>query len=209
MELNDLKTEWKKSDSLLESNLIIDSQKLSKRKLNRSKSEMTTPFLHEIANIIVVSITVLAALVGSILYINEMKFSIPGFIAAIIGSVYLYLAITKAIKISKIDYFTSTIIEIQKEISQLSLLVLKFRKLELILFPLFIVSILPITFIAIQNRDLYNDLHFFLFEIIFIIGFGFIGIFWINKNLYDKKIERVKLFLQELINEKDISITNS
>ncbi len=209
MELNDLKTEWKKSDSLLESNLTIDSQKLSKRKLNRSKSEMTTPFLHEIANIIVVSITVLAALVGSILYINEMKFSIPGFIAAIIGSVYLYLAITKAIKISKIDYFTSTIIEIQKEISQLSLLVLKFRKLELILFPLFILSILPITFIAIQNRDLYNDLHFFLFEIIFIIGFGFIGIFWINKNLYDKKIERVKLFLQELINEKDISITNS
>ncbi len=208
MELNDLKTEWEKSSVVLESNLIMDLGTIKKRNLTKSQNEMNKPLFHEIANIIVVSITVLAAFVGSLIYVNEIKYSIPGFISVTVGCIYVYFGMKKAYGISKIDYFNQSIIEIQKEISNLSLLIFKFRKLEILMFPIFIISILPITFIAIQNRDLYNEIYFFLFEIAFIIGLGYIGIFWINKNLYDKKIKRVNLFLQELIEERDRSVAN-
>jgi len=209
MELDNLKTVWQESNLQIESNLVLDSQKLKERTVNKSRSEMGKPLIHEILNIIVISITVIATCIGSIIYSNEPKFSVPGFIAVIIGCLYIYLTIKKAKSLSNIDYINLTIIEIQKEISNFSILILKFRKLELIMFPFFIISILPITFITIQNRDLYHDLSFFLFEIIFIVGLGFLGIFWVNKNLYDKKIKRVQRFLQELTEEKDISISRS
>ena len=62
---------------------------------------------------------------------------------------------------------------------------------------------LPITFKVIQNRNLYADLSFFLLEAIFIIVFGFLGLYFINKYLYDERIKKIQLFLDEIKNFKN------
>jgi hypothetical protein len=199
MELDDLKMNWTSNNNLLKSCITINFNELAKRNLNKSKRELSSPFIHEIANIVVVTISVIAVLICSITYINELKFSIPGFIAVLIASLYIYLALIKTIRISKIDFENSTIIQIQKEISVLYLLILKFRKHELIMYPFFIVLALPITYRSIQNRDIYSDLSFFIFQVIFIIGIGLVGMFWLNRNIYDKKIRNIQLFIKEIV----------
>ena len=55
----------------------------------------------------------------------------------------------------------------------------------------------------IQNRNLYADLSFFLLEAVFIIVFGFLGFYFINKYLYDKRIKKIQLFLDEIKNFKN------
>lgn len=198
MEFNDLEDRWKDYSRDLEKNLILNTSGLKREKLQRSEQELFLPLLHEILNILVVALVVIAVGTFSFIHLEELQFSLPGLLGAGIGSVYVYYAAAKAIKISNIDYYSSSILAIQKNISSLKLLTLKYRKLELVLFPIFIVLTLPIIFKVIQKRDLYVDLSFYLFEALFVIGFGIIGIYFSYKYLYDHRIKRVQLFIDEI-----------
>ncbi len=198
MELDDLKYNWKHYNDELKEHLVLNVNALKEENLSKSETEMSKPLLHEIANIFVVGITTVIIAVFSFIHLEALPFSLPGFIAVGIGLIYIYFAAVKTRKIHSIDYYNSSIIDLQKEISSINLLILKYRKLELALFPIFILLILPITFKVIQNRDLYADINFYLLEASFIIGFGFIGIYYINKYLYDQKINKVHSFLEEI-----------
>ncbi|MDN5201694.1 hypothetical protein QQ008_09985 [Fulvivirgaceae bacterium BMA10] len=211
MELDDLKPNWENYNTMLDESLILNLNALKERNLNRSKNEMFKPLFHEIANILFISLVLIFVGIYSIKYIDEPQFSIPGFIAVLLGSFNIYMAFIKVFRISRIEYFNSSIIELQKKVSRLTLLILKFRKFEIAMFPFAIIFILPITFKVIQNRNVYDDLGFFVFEIIFIIGLSLVGIFWINRNLYDKKIRQVQRFLAEIIKfeNQNKSVTNT
>ncbi|OJJ18011.1 hypothetical protein BKI52_29615 [marine bacterium AO1-C] len=197
MDLDDMKTNWKNYDTMLGKHLVLDQQALRKRNLDKSEGALLKPFAHEIANILVVLTTVIFVLLASFKHLNELRFSVPGLIGALLGSIYVYIALTKALKISKLD-FKLPIIEIQKKVSRFTILILKFRKLEIALLPFFIVSILPITFWVVQNRDLYVHWGFFVLMVTFIVGFSLVGIRWVNKHLYDQKIKKIQLFLTEI-----------
>jgi len=198
MELEDMRKNWKAHNQELDDNLDLNINPLQHDNLQRTKNELFMPLLHEILNVLMVSITVIVVTVFCLMYWQEFQFSIPGLLGAGIGLAYVYCALVKAARISKLDYYRSSIVEIQKNISLLHLLILRYRKLEVALFPLFIGLIMPITFKVIQKRDLYSDIRFYLLEALFVIGLGLVGVYYTNKYLYDKKIKKVLLFLQEI-----------
>ncbi len=80
---------------------------------------MRKPLLHEIANIAVVSITVVIITVCAMVYINELKFCIPGFIAVLIGFGLIGIIWINRIfydkKVRKVQLFLDEIIAIEKQ----------------------------------------------------------------------------------------------
>lgn len=198
MELDDIRKNWKAHHQELNENLDLNINSLQKEILQKSKNELFMPLLHEMLNIVIVSLTVIVVTVFCFMHWQEFQFSIPGLLGAGIGLAYVYYALVKATKIAKLDYYRSSIVEIQKNISTLNLLILRYRKLEITLFPFFIGLIMPIVFKAIQKRDLYADIRFYLLEALFVIGFGLVGVYYTNKYLYDKRIKKVQFFLKEI-----------
>lgn len=119
-------------------------------------------------------------------------------IGSVIGLFYLISALIKANKFVQLDYYNTDVIGLQKEIAELSSLILRFRKIELGLLPFLVIAILPIAFKSIHNIDIFSNIKLFIIEIAFILGISFpVGI-WTNRNIYDKKIRNAKQFLRDI-----------
>jgi len=200
MELEDLKQAWSQYDKKLKENLKTNKELLRSMNLDKSKREMQKPLGYEILSIVIIFLTVVFFFGFTLRFITEIKFSIPSFIGASIGIMYLVFAILKVDRFVKIDYYGSPIITVQKKITELKAFILKLRKFEFIFLPLLIVTILPIAFKAIHNIDIYKNLKLFIIEVVFILGVSYPIGFWINRNLYDKKIKDAILFLNEIEN---------
>ena len=200
MELDDLKGAWEKYDKKLTENLKFNEELLRKMNLNNSKSEMQKPLIYEIVGVAVSFLLIVYVVGSSIRFINEPKYCIPGFVSAITGLILFIFAIIKTNKFLSIDYYGSSVLKLQKDITTLNKLVLQLRKFELILFPLLILPLLPILFKAIHNMDIYKNIKLFAIEIILILGIGFPLTLWINKHLYDEKVKNAERFLKEIDN---------
>jgi len=198
MDLDELKNNWKNYDTMLEEHLILDQNALRKRNLDKSQDALFKPYAHEISNVIVVLLTTVFVLNSSLNHLDELHFSVPGLIGVFLGSLHIYFSIVKAWKISRLD-FELPIINIQKKISRLTILIFRLQKFEVLILPFFIISVLPITFWVIQNRDLYTHWGFFVFSATFIIGFSLLGMRWVHRHLYDQKIKQVQSLLAEII----------
>lgn len=198
MDFSDIEGRWKEHSEDLEEQLIFNARAVRRDKLQQSEKELFLPLLHEIVNVLVITATVIVVAIFSLIHLEELRYSIPGLVGTGIGSVYVYYAAAKAIRMGKVDYYNPSIVVIQKNIASIKLLVLKYRKLELALLPIFILLISPILFKVIQKRDLYADLQFYLFEVLFVAGFGILGIYLANKYLYDQRIKKVLLFVEEI-----------
>ncbi len=198
MELEELKQAWSQYDKNLKENLKTNQELLRNMNLDKSKRELQKPLKFEIMSVVILFLTVVVFFVFSARHISEIKFSIPGFIGVSIATVYLVFAIVKVNKFVNIDYYKSSIITLQKDLTKLKTIILRLRRIELLLLPFLIITILPIAFKAIHNIDIYNNIKLFAIEIVLILGVSYpVGI-WINRNLYDKKIKDVKLFLDEI-----------
>ena len=133
MELVELKKVWLEYDQKLNKNLILNERLLKNMNLEKARQEMQKPLVLEILNIIVSFILVAFLTASSIRVIEEVQFSLTGFIAAMFGLIYLIFAIITVNRFLKIDYYNSNIIKLQKEISQLKTFILRLRKVELIM----------------------------------------------------------------------------
>lgn len=200
MELDDLKGAWERYDKKLTENLKFNEELLRKMNLNNSKSEMQKPLIYEIVGIAVSSLLIVYVAATSIRFINEPKYCIPGFVSAITGLILFIFAIIKTNKFLSVDYYGSSVLKLQKNITTLNKLVLRLRKFELILFPLLILPLLPLLYKAIHNIDIYKNIKLFAIEIILILGIGFPFALWINKHLYDEKFKNAERFLKEIDN---------
>ena len=198
MELDDLKGAWAQYDKKLSENLKFNEDLLRKMNLNNSKREMQKPLIYELVNILVLFLLFVYVISASIRLINEPKFFIPGFIAALICIIGLITTVIKANRFANIDYYGAPILKIQKDIAQLNRLVLRFRRYELGLLPILIIPLLPLLFKSIHNIDIYQNIKLFTFEIVAILGISYPATIWINKHLYDRKFKNAERLLAEL-----------
>jgi hypothetical protein len=100
--------------------------------------------------------------------------------------------------LSKIDYYNSSVVELQKSILKVKQKYLQYKKVELSAFPLFAVFASPIVFKALKDGDLYSHPYKYLLGVILILGLAYPIAIWIYKNWYEKKIKNTANFLQEL-----------
>lgn len=198
MEFDELKSAWTLYDKKLTENLKLNEELIRKMNLNNSKKELQKPLISELVGIIILPLFILYVGVSSIRYIDEPKYCIPGFISLAIGLVYLTFGIYRANRFLNIDYYSSSALKMQMDIAKLKKLVLHLRKYELLLIPIFVISILPILYKAIHNIDIYQHIKFYAIVVIACSSIGFPLTIWINKYLYDKKIENVEKLLDDL-----------
>jgi hypothetical protein len=199
MELDELKSVWTQYDKKLSQTLKLNEQLLRKMDLNDSKRELQKPLMYELTGIGLTFMLVTGILGFSIRFINEPKYSIPGFISAIIALVYIVFGIIKANKFMHIDYYGSSIIKLQRDIAELNQLVLRLRKYELILTPSVALQ-LPLVFKGLYGADIYSNIKLFWTVVILILGIGFPMLFWVNKHLYDEKFRNSDKLLKEIEN---------
>ena len=198
MELDELKSAWTQYDKKLTENLKLNEELIRKMNLNNSKKELQKPLISELVGIIILHLFILYVGVSSIRYIDEPKYCIPGFISLAIGLVYMTFGIYRANRFLNIDYYSSSALKMQMDIAKLKKLVLHLRKYELLLIPIFVISILPILYKAIHNIDIYQHIKFYAIVVIACSSIGFPLTIWINKHLYDKKFENVEKLLDDL-----------
>ena len=159
---------------------------------------------NEIISVVILFLTIAVITGLSIQLLGNSKFSITGFTAVVICILYLIFSIMKVNKFSKIEYSNTPVIKLQKDISLLKSLILRLRKVELILLPILIITILPILFKVIHGINIFENLGPFIIKISIFLGICYPVSFWINRNLYDKKIKDAEMFLSEIENyEKD------
>ncbi len=200
MELDELKSAWAQYDKKLAENLKLNERLLRKMNLDKIRQELQKPFLYEMVSIIITFLAIAFVTRFSIRLITEIQFSLTGLIAILVCIVYLIFAIMKANRFIKIDYYNSTVIKLQKDLSLLKTFILRLRKVELILIPLLVLTFLPIVSKAIHNINIIESSQLFVIAVALILGIGYPISFWINKNLYDKRIKDAELFLKEIEN---------
>lgn len=198
MELDDLKTAWKEYDNKLSHSLKLNEELLRKLNLNKSHEEMKRPLQYEIAGVCINFLALVYMISTSFKYIDILKFSIPGFFGVIFLTIYTLLAILKVSKLSRVNYFSEPISELQRKIFSIKSLVLNYRKLELYLITPLVATMLPILFIDLYQIDIYVEKHWFFIELIAIVGIVFPLTFWLNKVIYDKRMKNTEDFLSEI-----------
>jgi hypothetical protein len=198
MELDELKQLWSQYDKKLNENLKLNEELLRKMNLNKAKQELQKPFIFELITIIIIFLTIVFVTGFSIRLIEEIQFSLTGFAGVLLGVIYLIFSIMKVNRFVKIDYYNSTIVKLQKDLSLLKTFILRLRKFELVLLPFLVLTILPIAFKAIHNINIFGNLRLFIIEVGFILGISYPVGFWINRNFYDKKMKDAEMFLKEI-----------
>jgi magnesium-transporting ATPase (P-type) len=198
MELDDIKGAWAQYDKKLNEQLKLNEALLRKINLNSSKRELQKPLLYEISGVIILLLLVVSVTSFSIGLLEEARYSVPGFLAALMGVVFFVFGVVKVNHFSNINYYGTSVLELQKEIARLNKLVLRLRKYELILIPVFVLPLLPLLFKVIHNIDLYQNVKLLIVEVVVILGLGYSLTFWINKKFYDKKFRNAEKLLAEL-----------
>jgi hypothetical protein len=198
MELDELKATWAQYDKKLSQNLKFNEELLKKMNLEKSRKELQKPLMYEIAGVLIGFVFFVYTTAVSIRFVDEPKYAVPGFVAAVVCLAYTVFSVIKANKFLSIDYYNSSVLKLQKDIARLNKLVLRLRKYELLMFPLFVLPLLPVLIKAINNVDIYANTTLLIFEIVFTMGIGYPLCFWINKQLYDKKFRNTVQFLKEI-----------
>ena len=200
MELDELKALWLQYDKKLNKNLKFNEVLLRKINLNKAKQELQKPFTYELITVVVIFITIVFVTAFSIRLIHEIQFCLPGFVCLPLGITYLIFSIMKANRFTKIDYYNSNIVKLQKDLLLLKTFILRLRKIEGILLPFLIITILPILFKAVHNINIYKTMGHFVIKVCIILGISYPVGMWINRNLYDKKIKDAEILLKEIDN---------
>jgi len=200
MELDELKQLWSQYDKKLNENLKFNEKLLKKMNLNKAKQELQRPFIYELIAIVIIFLTIVFVTGFSIRLIKEIQFSLTGFGSVLLGIIYLIFSIMKANRFVKIDYYNSSIVKLQKDLLLLKTFILRLKKIEGIMLPFLIVLILPILFKAIHNINIFENIVPFIIKVCIILGISYPVGFWINKNLYDRKLRDAEMFLKEINN---------
>ncbi len=198
MDLKELKDIWTQYDRKLDNNLRINEELLRKTNLDKTKRELQKPFYYEVMSVIICGFSTLLVGFWCVQYLNEIKYSIPGILSVLILGQYFRMSLDKTRLMGRIEYYIAPAIQVQKSITNLTVQILKYRKIELILMPFLIVTVLPILFKAIHDVDLYERWWLFVIELVIILGISLPLAFWINKHLFDKKLKNAKAFMEDI-----------
>jgi hypothetical protein len=197
-----LKITWSQIDKKLSDNLKLNVDLLEKMTLGKSKMEMKEILNNEILGIVIISLFLLLFGIVTCIYASEMKFFIPAGILSLFFLMELIMSINKVNDLTKIDYFNSPIIELQKALNKFKQKTMLFRKIEYCSIPLFVISFIPIFNITVLNIDMFKNTLPNIVGIIVGIIVGLVIYYplaiWIYKIGYDDKIKGASDFLKEL-----------
>jgi hypothetical protein len=198
MNFDDLRNNWELYDQKLSKNIEINENLLKNFNLNKAEDKLKKPYNFELTNLIMGTGCLIFFIVQTIIHANNFGIMLTGITSCILFSFFTILSYIKVIKFSKIDYYNSSIFESQQKIAELNSLVLKYRKYELTLIPLLVISLIPIFSISLTGRDIFQHLNEFIIHGVICTIIAYPLCLLINKYIYDKKIKAAQKFLEKI-----------
>jgi hypothetical protein len=198
MELEDLKNVWEQYDKKLVGNLKLNEELLKKMNLDKSKHEISGRLKYEVFSLIGNVLFSLYLAVSTFKYSSDIMLLIPGIISFGLLVLVLIFCATRIKSLLEIDFYNSTVVTLQKALNSFQLRYFKINKYELYLFPVFLITIIPIMAKALINLDVYSHLNKFILYVVIGFVFYYSAAIWIYKDWYEKKMKYTSKFLNEL-----------
>jgi Na+/H+-dicarboxylate symporter len=198
MELDELQQAWGQYDKKLSESLKINEQLLKSMNLDKSKKEMNTPFAYELGSLIIVGVSMIFIIATTYKYAHIIELLASGILTSILLGLALIGAYKKVKLLSSIDYYRKPIVDLQKSLIQFDKLYLKCKKLELILFPVFVIVAIPILTMGLRGFNLLEHLGRYSIAFVSSLVLFYPVVLWIYKHWYSKKLSNVNDFIEEL-----------
>lgn len=198
MELDDLKGAWAQYDKKLSENLKFNEELFKKLNLDNSRREMSTPLNYEIGSVVVSVISIIVVTSWTIQFGHDSIYLISGLLSILSFIALLIFALVKVRLLSNIDYYHSPVIELQKALYRFKNKYFRLKKFEFVMFPFYVIFILPICAKGLRNFDLISHPTRFIIAFILAVGIGFPVAIWLYKHKYEKNIKNTTAFLNEL-----------
>ena len=189
MEFEDLKSAWAQYDKKLTKHLNINEKILRSINFEKYIFALRKPLNLELLNMFIQAIVISFATVFSIRLSNEIPYLLTGVIGTLVCTISLVFSVIKVIRFNKLFYSCLSIIDYQKKLTELRILIMRFRKIEYVIAAIIGITLLPLFVKANSGIDLLGNLTLLMPAIFFALGFGYaIGI-WLNIFLYDKGLK--------------------
>ncbi len=198
MELDEIKKVWNYYDENLAQNLKVDEEKLRKESLEKTENQMDYPYTSEWVELIGGAIVAAAVLIMSVRLISEPRFFLAGLITVITGIVYMRFSYIKIGLLKQIDYYGMPMLKLQGKVAHVKRKILRFRKIELWLFPLYLLPIIPLFSKTFTNVDLFANVELLAVRSIGYMAITYFVIYLINRHMYDKRFARVEELIERL-----------
>ncbi|MFB6318324.1 hypothetical protein [Saccharicrinis sp. FJH54] len=198
MDLEDLKLKWNDQEKKLDKVLRFNRELFLQLNLEKSGKNIRKPLITEIISLVIMIGTIVLITILSLNQFKSPQFSITGFVAVTLSTVYLFFSVRRYRMLAGINFYNSDIISLQKELTILNSFILRARKTELALLPFFTIALMPVVFIELAGIDLYRNLVMFGIEIVIILTVGYLVGAWINRKVYDEKIHKAAELLKEI-----------
>lgn len=198
MELDDLKRAWEQYDKKLSENLKFNEALFRKLNLDKSRREMRAPLNFELVNAVMAGVFILFACSWTIQFGHERIYLISGVLSILSLITMLGFALVKIKRLTRIDYYNAPVIELQKSLLRFKESYFRLKRIEILLFPFYVVILLPLFAKGLRNVDFLADPTRFVIAIALAVGIGLPIALWIYKYLYERKIKNTTQFLAEL-----------
>ncbi|WP_282147551.1 hypothetical protein [Algibacter lectus] len=198
MELDDLKGAWAQYDKKLNENLKFNEELFKKLNLDKSKREMTTPLNYELFSVFINIGFILFFASSTFRYAGNTVLLISGVLTTLFMLLFLFFSIHRLRLMSAIDYYNSSVIELQKALSKMKNKFFLYKRIEIFSFPFFTLAFLPIGAKAIRNFDILAHPTRFAIALVLGLVLGYTLALWIYKNWYEQKIKNTNDFINEL-----------
>lgn len=193
-----MRQKWMEYDQKLDRNLKLNEELLRKRHLDRSKQEMRTPLNYELFNVSVGVLFLIWIAGRTFQYAGDVRLLLSGLISLLSIIAFLIFGIIRLKAMSRIDYYCTSVVDLQRQISLVKKKYLLTRKLEMYLFPFFLISLIPIMGMALRHLYIFQHPYRYLIYVVLGLAIGYPCMTWVYNNWYGKNLKNTSEFLEEL-----------
>jgi len=197
MDLDKMESLWAQHNKKLEQNLLLNEELLREAKWDQAKRELRKPFYAELMSSILTGFFVLYLVLLSSSLIEELKYSLPGFLAAGCAGALIFFAIVRMRKMNLLDERGTPVLELQQRFYDLQHYRSKMGRWEILLGAILLLSIWPIILRTGFGIDIYENAQLIGFTIALcaILGIA-VGIGY--EGFYRRKMRNTEILLKEI-----------
>ncbi len=198
MELDEIKSAWEQYDKHLANNLSIDETKLKETGPEWAKNQMQYPFVSEMVELIGGLVVIVAVLAFSFIFIDEPVYLLVGLLTVFTGFLFIGFTIKKIRLLKQVEYYDTSVVILQSEIAFVKRKILQYRKIELLLYPVYIFPLIPITSKMLYGHDILESINLLAGKYLVALVLAYLIVFLIRRHFYDKKFKALESLLAKI-----------
>lgn len=198
MEIDELKELWNNYNRKIEASLNVNKELLLKLNLEGAKKEMRVTKNYEASGILISVFALLIIFKWTIQFSSDTRYLVAGIIACLSVVLMLALSIKKYQLLTKLEFLKSSVEALPQQIAEFENKYLRFKKIEMINFPFYVIAAFPVAAKGFNKMDLFENPKWFLFIVVLGLILGYAMMLWIYKGAYEKRLKNSRRLLAEL-----------